>query len=74
MEQAEKEITSAYEKIINKYAINTEEIIIGGFSAGGVASLETIFRGDIPFSIALGIILLSIVYALSVILNYLKRS
>lgn len=36
-------------------------------------ALETA-RGDIPFSIALGVILLSIVYALSVILNYLKRS
>lgn len=36
-------------------------------------ALETA-RGEIEFSIALGIILVSIVYALSIILNYLRRS
>jgi len=36
-------------------------------------ALETA-RGDIAFSIALGVILVSIVYALSIILNYLRRS
>jgi len=36
-------------------------------------ALETA-RGEIAFSIALGIILVSIVYALSIILNYLRRS
>ena len=36
-------------------------------------ALETA-RGDIAFSLALGVILVSIVYALSVILNYLRRS
>lgn len=36
-------------------------------------ALETA-RGEIAFSIALGVILLSIVYALSIILNYLRRS
>jgi len=36
-------------------------------------ALETA-RGDIAFSIALGVILLSIVYTLSIILNYLRRS
>ncbi len=36
-------------------------------------ALETA-RGDIAFSIALGVILLSIVYSLSIAINYLKRS
>jgi tungstate transport system permease protein len=36
-------------------------------------ALETA-RGEIAFSIALGVILVSIVYALSIILNYLRRS
>ncbi|NIO38319.1 ABC transporter permease subunit [Candidatus Bathyarchaeota archaeon] len=36
-------------------------------------SLETA-RGEIAFSIALGVILVSIVYTLSIILNYLRRS
>ena len=36
-------------------------------------ALETA-RGEIAFSIALGIILVSIVYAVSIILNYLRRS
>jgi tungstate transport system permease protein len=36
-------------------------------------ALETA-RGDIAFSIALGVILVSIVYALSIALNYLRRN
>ena len=36
-------------------------------------ALETA-RGDIAFSIALGVILVSIVYALSIVVNYLRRS
>ena len=36
-------------------------------------ALETA-RGEIAFSIALGVILVSIVYTLSIILNYLRRS
>jgi len=36
-------------------------------------ALET-SRGDIAFSIALGVILVSIVYAMSIVLNYLRRS
>ena len=36
-------------------------------------ALETA-RGEIAFSIALGVILVSIVYVLSVVLNYLRRS
>lgn len=36
-------------------------------------ALETA-RGEIAFSIALGVILVSIIYALSIILNYLRRS
>ncbi|MFC2121590.1 hypothetical protein ACFLTI_08350 [Bacteroidota bacterium] len=53
---AAREITDAYNKVNSMYKIKTDEIIIGGFSSGGIASLETIQRSDIPIA---GFIILS---------------
>ena len=43
-----REVAEAYQKIVNKYAINTEEVIVGGFSSGGYASLILTFSTSIP--------------------------
>ena len=48
IDTAKKEIVEAYNEIIKKYPIDREEIIIGGFSAGGVAALEVTLCDLIP--------------------------
>jgi len=48
MEISKKEIKDAYVKIIEKYPVDEKEIIIGGFSAGGVAALEIALSNSIP--------------------------
>lgn len=56
MDLANSEISDAYQKILNVYLIDTTDIIIGGFSAGGIASLANSARSNVPFS---GFIVLS---------------
>ena len=56
MDIASYEITNAYIKILDEYLIDTTDIIIGGFSAGGRASLAALTKSNIPFS---GFIILS---------------
>jgi predicted esterase len=48
IELTKKEITEAYEKIIQKYPVDASRVIVGGFSSGGVASLEVILDNTIP--------------------------
>jgi predicted esterase len=48
IELTKKEIKEAYEKIIKSYAVATSQVIIGGFSSGGVASLEVVLDNTIP--------------------------
>ncbi len=48
IETAKKEIVEAYNEIVKKYPVDEKEIIIGGFSAGGVAALEIILCNSIP--------------------------
>ena len=45
MELAVREITEAYRKTMAGYPVDPAEIIIGGFSAGGEASLELVLSG-----------------------------
>jgi predicted esterase len=47
-EQAKKEIRQAYDKVIRDYSVDTFQVIIGGFSSGGVASLEVVLGNTIP--------------------------
>ena len=56
MEIVTKELNEAYKQIKKEYKIDETNIIIGGFSSGGQASLEVIFRTDIPIK---GFIILS---------------
>lgn len=48
IEIAKREIVDAYHKVIGEYSIDKNEIIIGGFSSGGVAALEIVLCHSIP--------------------------
>ncbi len=48
IEVTKKEIIEAYQMIMEKYPVDEKEIIIGGFSAGGVAALEVTLSHSIP--------------------------
>jgi len=39
-----KEIREAYTKVVSQYSVNEDEVIVGGFSSGGVASLEVVLK------------------------------
>jgi predicted esterase len=45
---AKKEIAEAYAEILKTYPVETGEVIIGGFSSGGEASMEAVFAGAVP--------------------------
>ncbi len=47
---ARREILESYNKIIDQYNIKKDEIIIGGFSSGGVASIDIIMNNTLPVS------------------------
>jgi hypothetical protein len=48
LEITKKEITDAYNDLMGKYDIDRGEIIIGGFSSGGVAALEVTLCNTLP--------------------------
>jgi len=48
MELTKKEIREAYEKILEKFPVDASQVIIGGFSSGGVATLEVVLDNVIP--------------------------
>ena len=55
IELSKKEIKEAYKKIIKEYLIDSSQVLVGGFSSGGVASLEVVLDGTIP---AIGFVVL----------------
>ncbi len=48
MDLAVREITEAYQKTLSSFRVDSDEIFIGGFSAGGEASLELVLSGVVP--------------------------
>lgn len=48
IELTKKEIKEAYKKTIQNYPVDKSQVIIGGFSSGGVASLEIVLDDTIP--------------------------
>ncbi|UCC44039.1 MAG: hypothetical protein JSU65_13155 [Candidatus Zixiibacteriota bacterium] len=50
IEIAKKDISSAYDAVTKEYAVDSEEVIIGGFSSGGVAALEVALCNTLPVS------------------------
>jgi predicted esterase len=47
-ETTKKEISEAFAKIMKDYSVDKKEILIGGFSSGGFATLITVFSNIIP--------------------------
>ena len=50
IEIAKSEIIDAYHQIMREYSIDTDLVIIGGFSSGGIAAMEVILCHSIPVS------------------------
>jgi predicted esterase len=50
LEVSMREVTEAYERVMGDYRIDTSEVLVGGFSAGGIASLEVVLGDDLPIS------------------------
>jgi predicted esterase len=48
VELAKREIADAYHTVIKEYPVDSENVIIGGFSSGGVAALEVLLSNAIP--------------------------
>jgi predicted esterase len=55
IELTKNEIKKAYEKVVQDYPVDLSRVIVGGFSSGGVASLEVILDRTIP---AIGFVVL----------------
>lgn len=47
-ERAEMEILSAYREVVDQYPVDTDRVVIGGFSQGGTTSLDLLCREVIP--------------------------
>jgi predicted esterase len=39
-----EEIQAAYKDVVESYAVDTDQVVVGGFSSGGVASLEVVLQ------------------------------
>jgi predicted esterase len=50
LEVSRREVTEAYQRVANEYPIDRNEVLVGGFSAGGIASLEVVLGDDFPLS------------------------
>ena len=48
METARCEITEQYDEIRGRYPVNEDQVVVGGFSSGGMAALEVMLANDIP--------------------------
>lgn len=42
------EIREAYERLTREYPIDTSRVVVGGFSSGGVASLDVVLNNTLP--------------------------
>jgi predicted esterase len=43
-----EEIQEAYRRVVRDYEVDTDQVIVGGFSSGGVASLEVVLKNALP--------------------------
>ncbi len=50
LEASRREITEAYHRLVNEYPIDGDEVVVGGFSAGGIAALEVMLGNDFPMA------------------------
>jgi phospholipase/carboxylesterase len=50
LEVSRREITDAYRTVVDDYPIDLDEVVVGGFSAGGIAALEVMLEDDFPIA------------------------
>ena len=50
LEVSRREITDAYRQVTNEYSVAGDQVLVGGFSAGGIAALEVVLGNDFPMS------------------------
>ncbi len=50
LEVSRTEITNAYQQVVDEYSVNRGEVVVGGFSAGGIAALEVVLGDDFPLA------------------------
>ena len=43
-----REIRDAFDQVVGQYPVDVDQVVVGGFSSGGVASLEVVLRDAIP--------------------------
>ncbi len=43
-----REIRKAYDQVVRDYQVDRDQVIVGGFSSGGVASLEVVLKDVLP--------------------------
>lgn len=43
-----QEVRDAYDQVLRDYSVDREQVLVGGFSSGGVASLEVVLRDALP--------------------------
>jgi predicted esterase len=48
MDLSLKEIRDAFVQLVGQYPVDTDQVVVGGFSSGGVASLEVVFKDVFP--------------------------
>lgn len=48
IETTRRELVEAYQKVISEYPVDTGNVIVGGFSSGGLAALEVVLSNTIP--------------------------
>lgn len=47
-ERARQEIAQVYRDVVAEYPVDKRKVIVGGFSSGGIASMDTALSGTIP--------------------------
>jgi acetyl esterase/lipase len=48
MEVSRREIQEAYQEVLDRYPVDPQRVIVGGFSAGGVTALDLVLQGALP--------------------------
>ncbi|MFC1662316.1 alpha/beta fold hydrolase [Gemmatimonadota bacterium] len=43
-----REIRAAFDQVVGRYSVDTDRVLVGGFSSGGVAALEVVLKDVLP--------------------------
>lgn len=48
MDLSLREIREAFDEVVRQYSVDTDRVLVGGFSSGGVSALEVVLRNPLP--------------------------